>query len=193
VIALYGLYLNVIKCECVTKVLINPIIRNRTRHFVARTFLHVTFFPKIVRPNLYKHTKVFPRSRGGQSAVPKIYYLLLTSRFSALVKRIILSQFHLLCILAFCILTFHLIIIPQMTLRFRMKPLFRCYEQISRAFLISSMRARSTCSAHCIVLHLMSELLVRGSVTSWSLVVDATGLLRQNIWLIYQLAFRISS
>jgi hypothetical protein len=43
-IALYCLYLSVIKRECVTKVLINPIIRTRTRHFVTRTTLHVTIF-----------------------------------------------------------------------------------------------------------------------------------------------------
>jgi hypothetical protein len=30
-IALYGLYLNVIKSECVIQLLINPIIRTRTR------------------------------------------------------------------------------------------------------------------------------------------------------------------
>jgi hypothetical protein len=41
-IALYCLYLIVIKRECVTKVLINPIIRTRTRHFVTHTVLHVT-------------------------------------------------------------------------------------------------------------------------------------------------------
>jgi hypothetical protein len=41
-IALYCLYLNVIKRECVTEVLINPNIRNRTRHFVRRTTLYVT-------------------------------------------------------------------------------------------------------------------------------------------------------
>jgi hypothetical protein len=40
-IALYCLYLNVIKSECVTEELINPIIRTRTRHFVTRTTLHV--------------------------------------------------------------------------------------------------------------------------------------------------------
>jgi hypothetical protein len=33
-IVLYGLYVNVIKSECVTQVLINPIIRTRTRHFL---------------------------------------------------------------------------------------------------------------------------------------------------------------
>jgi hypothetical protein len=43
-IALYCLYLSVIKRECVTKVLINPIIRTRTRHFVMRTTLHMTIF-----------------------------------------------------------------------------------------------------------------------------------------------------
>jgi hypothetical protein len=32
-IPLYSLYLRVIKRECVTNVLINPIIRTRTRHF----------------------------------------------------------------------------------------------------------------------------------------------------------------
>jgi hypothetical protein len=37
-----ALYLIVIKRECVTKVLINQIIRTRTRHFVMRTTLHVT-------------------------------------------------------------------------------------------------------------------------------------------------------
>jgi hypothetical protein len=41
-IALYCLYLSVIKRECVTEVLINQIIRTRTRQFVARTTLHVT-------------------------------------------------------------------------------------------------------------------------------------------------------
>jgi hypothetical protein len=41
-IALYCLYLSVIKRECVTEVLINPIIPTRTRHFVTRTALHVT-------------------------------------------------------------------------------------------------------------------------------------------------------
>jgi hypothetical protein len=42
VVALYCLHLSVIKGECVTKVLINPIIRTRTRHFITRTTLHVT-------------------------------------------------------------------------------------------------------------------------------------------------------
>jgi hypothetical protein len=32
-IALYGLYVNVIKSECVTSMLINPIVPTRTRHF----------------------------------------------------------------------------------------------------------------------------------------------------------------
>jgi hypothetical protein len=32
-IALYGLYLNVIVSECITKMLINPIIQTRTHHF----------------------------------------------------------------------------------------------------------------------------------------------------------------
>jgi hypothetical protein len=41
-IALCCLYLSVIKTVCVTKLLINPIIRTRTRHFVASTTLHVT-------------------------------------------------------------------------------------------------------------------------------------------------------
>jgi hypothetical protein len=36
-----ALYLNVIEREIVTKVLINPIIQTRTRHFVTRTTLHV--------------------------------------------------------------------------------------------------------------------------------------------------------
>jgi hypothetical protein len=42
VITLYYLYLSVIKRVCVTEVLINPIIRTRTCHFVMRTTLHVT-------------------------------------------------------------------------------------------------------------------------------------------------------
>jgi hypothetical protein len=42
--ALYYLYLSVIKRECVTKVLINPIIRTRTHHFVTHITLHVTIF-----------------------------------------------------------------------------------------------------------------------------------------------------
>jgi hypothetical protein len=43
-IALYCLYLSVIKRESVTKVLINPIIPTRTRHSVTRTTLDVTFW-----------------------------------------------------------------------------------------------------------------------------------------------------
>jgi hypothetical protein len=40
--ALYFMYLSVIKRVCVTKVLTNPIIWTRTRHFVMLTILHVT-------------------------------------------------------------------------------------------------------------------------------------------------------
>jgi hypothetical protein len=36
-IALHCLYLSVTRRECVTKLLINPIIRTRTRHLVTRT------------------------------------------------------------------------------------------------------------------------------------------------------------
>jgi hypothetical protein len=43
-IAFYGLYLSVTK-ECVcNQLLINPIIRNRTRHLDACNALHVTIF-----------------------------------------------------------------------------------------------------------------------------------------------------
>jgi hypothetical protein len=52
-IALYCLYLSVIKRECVTEVLINPIIRTRTRHF--RHAYHPT------RDNIYIKRK---RERG---------------------------------------------------------------------------------------------------------------------------------
>jgi hypothetical protein len=45
-IALYGLYVSVIKSECVTQVLINPNIRTRTRHF--RHAFHPT------RDNIYR-------------------------------------------------------------------------------------------------------------------------------------------
>jgi hypothetical protein len=37
-------YLIVIKRECVTKLLINPVIRNKTRYFVTCTPLHVTVY-----------------------------------------------------------------------------------------------------------------------------------------------------
>jgi hypothetical protein len=44
VTALYCMYLSVINRKCVTKVLMNPIIRTRTRHFVTSTTLHVTIY-----------------------------------------------------------------------------------------------------------------------------------------------------
>jgi hypothetical protein len=43
-IVLYCLYLSVIKRDCVTKVLINPIIRTITRRFVTPTILRVTIY-----------------------------------------------------------------------------------------------------------------------------------------------------
>jgi hypothetical protein len=43
-VALYCMYLRVIRRECVTELLINPTNRTRTRHFVTRTTLHVTIF-----------------------------------------------------------------------------------------------------------------------------------------------------
>jgi hypothetical protein len=66
-IALYCLYLNVIKRECVTKVLINPSIRTRTRHF--RRAYHptrgnmITEIPNTYRMNQDGIDKVYGRSR----------------------------------------------------------------------------------------------------------------------------------
>jgi hypothetical protein len=48
-IALCCLHLSLIKRECVTEVLINPIIRTRTCHFVTRTTLHVIVLFKVTQ------------------------------------------------------------------------------------------------------------------------------------------------
>jgi hypothetical protein len=53
-IALYCLYLSVIKRECVTEMLINPISQTRIRHFVTRINLHVTIYT-LVHDYLLKH------------------------------------------------------------------------------------------------------------------------------------------
>jgi hypothetical protein len=58
-IALYCLYLSVIKKEYVTEVLINPIIRTRTRHFVTRTTLHVTILKYCILPTKYFFSFVY--------------------------------------------------------------------------------------------------------------------------------------
>jgi hypothetical protein len=42
-IVLYCMYLSVIQKECVTKVLINPIIQTRTTHFITHTTLHTQY------------------------------------------------------------------------------------------------------------------------------------------------------
>jgi hypothetical protein len=65
-IALYCLYLSVIKsvcvcvcvcvCMCVTEVLTNPIIRTRTRHFVTRTTLHVRIYILRSHDNQFRHS-----------------------------------------------------------------------------------------------------------------------------------------
>jgi hypothetical protein len=55
------------------------------------------------------------------------------------------------------------------------------------------MRATNTCSAHCIILHLMSEILISQSTLSSILIADVTGSLNQTIWLFYLLTFRINS